>query len=78
MSKTLRFGSRTPVLHDRHVTRRRTHMGFDQLLALDDASRHIGLDAAQTAFGKRPTVPPTNNSFADAVMRQKRLDFLQG
>ena len=76
MSRTLRFGYRTPISIDRHVARRRTHMGFDQLLALDDASRHIGLDAQQAAFGKRPTVPPVNTSFADAVLRQRRLDFL--
>jgi len=75
MVKTLRFGSRTPITIDRHVTRRRTNQSYDQLMAMDDAARHISQDIRATPFGKRSVAPPKNTSFADAL-RTRRMRFL--
>lgn len=50
MTRTLRFGfdSAAPRLQSRigYVTRRRTHMGYDALMAADDFSRHVALEVS--------------------------------
>lgn len=71
MSKTLRFGSRTPVFIDRHVTRRRTNLAYDQLMAIDDAARHVWLDAQQSRLAPAAIKH-------DVVLAARRYRFLNG
>lgn len=71
MTRTLRYGSpHTPIAHDRHVTRRRTNQSFDQLMAMDDAARHLGISDARAPFGKRAVAPTLNTSHAEAMCRE--------